>query len=80
MSLPNTICCLKLLEYIYFSRCSNFDNLPENLGNFKGLKELYLSGTTIKEVPSSIEDLTALALLILMIVIILCAFLVPFVL
>ena len=63
--LPNTICCLKLLEYIDLSRCSNFDKLPENLGNLKGLKELYLSGTTIKDVPSSIEGLTALTLLIL---------------
>ena len=63
--LPNTICCLKLLEYIDLYRCSTFDNLPENLGILKGLKKLYLSGTTIKEVPSSIEGLTALTLLIL---------------
>ena len=39
--------------------------LPENSGNLKGLKRLSLSGTTIKELPSSIEGLTALTLLTL---------------
>ena len=58
--LLSTICCLKLLECLDLSRCSNCDNLPENLGNLKGLEELYLSGTAIKELPSSIEGLTAL--------------------
>ena len=37
--------------------------LPDNLGNLKGLKRLSLSGTTIKELPSSIEGLIALTLL-----------------
>ena len=37
--------------------------LPDNLGNLEGLKKLSLSGTTIKELPSSIEGLTALTLL-----------------
>ena len=63
--LPSTIFSLKLLECLDLSGCSNCDNLPENLGNLRGLKELYLSGTTIKEVPSSIEGLTALTLLTL---------------
>ena len=45
--------------------CSNCDNLPENLGNLKGLKQLFLSGTTIKELPSSTESLTVLTLLTL---------------
>ena len=58
--LPSTICSLKSLEYLHLSRCSNFDNLPENLGNVKGLKGLDLSGTAIKELPSSIERLTSL--------------------
>ena len=51
---------MKLLECFDLSGCSNCDNLPENLGNLKGLKKLYVGGTTIKEVPSSIEGLTAL--------------------
>ena len=63
--LPNAICNLKLLESIGISRCSNSDNLPENRGNLNGLKKLYFSGTTIKELPSSIEGLTALTLLTL---------------
>ena len=63
--LLNTICSLKLLECLNLSGCLNCDNLPKNLGNLKSLKDLYLSGKTIKEVPSSIEDLTALTLLIL---------------
>ena len=63
--LPSTICSLKLLECLHLSKCSNCDNLLENLGNFKGLKMLFLSGTTIKELPSSIEGLTTVTFLIL---------------
>ncbi|XP_050245513.1 TMV resistance protein N-like isoform X4 [Quercus robur] len=58
--LPNTICCLKSLECLDLSGSSNFENLPENLGNVKGLKRLNLSGTAIKELPSSIECLPSL--------------------
>ena len=36
-----------------------------NLGNLKGLEELYSRGTTIKELPLSIEGLTALTFLTL---------------
>ena len=63
--LSSTICSLKLLECLDLFWCSNCDNLPENLGNLNGLKKLYLTGTTINELPSSIEDLTALTFLIL---------------
>ena len=63
--LPSLICCLKLPECLDLFGCSNCDNLPENLGSLKGLKKLYLSGTTIKVLPSSIECLMALALLTL---------------
>ena len=61
--LPFTICGLKLLECPDLPGCSNCDHLPENFGSLKGLKKLYLSGTTIKVLPSSIECLMALALL-----------------
>ncbi|XP_050257409.1 TMV resistance protein N-like isoform X30 [Quercus robur] len=63
--LPNTICSLNSLERLDLCGCSNFDNLPENLGNLKGLKMLYLSGTAIKELPSSIDGLTTLTSLTL---------------
>ena len=65
LCLPNTICSLKLLEFLDLSWCSNYDNLPENLGNLKGLEELYLSGTAIKELSSSTEGVTALTYLTL---------------
>jgi Leucine-rich repeat (LRR) protein len=54
LCLPSTICNLKSLEYLDLSRCSKLENLPENIGNVKGLRTLILSGTTIKNVPSSI--------------------------
>ena len=50
----------EIVECLDLSGCANFDNLPMNLGNLKGLKDLYLSGTVIKELPSSIEGLAAL--------------------
>ena len=65
MCLPGTVCSLKLLECLDLSERSNYDNLPENLGNLKGLKELYLSGTAIKELSSSIDGLTAVTSLTL---------------
>nr|XP_023923648.1 TMV resistance protein N-like [Quercus suber] len=64
--LPSTICSLNSLERLDLSECSNIDNLPENLGNLKGLKFLGLSGTSIKELPSSIERLTSLTSLTLL--------------
>ncbi|KAK9987256.1 hypothetical protein SO802_032207 [Lithocarpus litseifolius] len=65
LCLPSTICSLNSLECLDLCGCSNFDNLPENLGNLKGLKKLGLSGTAIKELPSSIDGLTTLLSLIL---------------
>ncbi|XP_050242459.1 disease resistance protein RUN1-like [Quercus robur] len=63
MCLPSAICSLKSLESLDISWCLKIDKLPKNLGNVKGLKMLKLSGTTIKELPSSIEHLTSLTLL-----------------
>ena len=45
---PSIICSLKLLKCLGLSECSNCDHLPGNLGNLKGIKKLYLSGTSIK--------------------------------
>ncbi|XP_050245514.1 disease resistance protein RPV1-like isoform X5 [Quercus robur] len=63
--LPNTICCLKSLECLDLSGSSNFENLPENLGNVKGLKMLHLDFTAIMELPSSIGGLIGLTSLTL---------------
>ena len=60
--LHSAICSLKCLECLDLFGCSNCDNLPENLGNLNGLKKVSLSGTTLKELQSSIEGLTALTL------------------
>uniref|UniRef100_A0A2N9FP54 TIR domain-containing protein n=1 Tax=Fagus sylvatica TaxID=28930 RepID=A0A2N9FP54_FAGSY len=61
--LPNTICNLKLLRHLDLFGCSNFENLPENLGNIEGLEILILSEVAIKELPSSVEGLTRLRFL-----------------
>ena len=60
MCLPSTICNLKSLIYLDLFGCSKFDNLPKNLGNVEGLKELNLSETAIKELPLSVERLKCL--------------------
>uniref|UniRef100_A0A2N9EHP6 TIR domain-containing protein n=1 Tax=Fagus sylvatica TaxID=28930 RepID=A0A2N9EHP6_FAGSY len=54
LCLPSTICNLKSLQSLDLSGCSKLENLPENIGNVKGLRTLILSGTAIKNVPSSI--------------------------
>ncbi|KAL4597620.1 hypothetical protein ACB092_11G002700 [Castanea dentata] len=54
VSLPNTICNLKLLKSLDLFGCLKFRNLPKNLGNVKGLELLNLCWTAIEDVPSSI--------------------------
>nr|XP_023874303.1 probable WRKY transcription factor 19 [Quercus suber] len=39
-SLPNVCCCLMSLKILILSGCSKINELPENLGNIKGLEEL----------------------------------------
>nr|XP_023896871.1 disease resistance protein TAO1-like [Quercus suber] len=58
--LSSTICSLKSLDEIILSRCSKFDKLPKDLGNIISLKKLNLSGTGIKELPSSVKFLIGL--------------------
>ena len=43
------------LKILTLSGCSKLDELPENLGNLKGLEELDLSGSAIKVLPTSIK-------------------------
>ncbi|XP_034889990.2 uncharacterized protein, partial [Populus alba] len=55
---PQSVNCK--LERLYLSGCSKITNFPENL---KDIRILYLRGTAIKEVPSSIQFLTRLEML-----------------
>uniref|UniRef100_A0A7N2MT80 Uncharacterized protein n=1 Tax=Quercus lobata TaxID=97700 RepID=A0A7N2MT80_QUELO len=43
------------LKILTLSGCSKLEELPENLGNLKGLEELDLSGSAIRMLPTSIR-------------------------
>ncbi|CAN6722756.1 unnamed protein product [Malus baccata var. baccata] len=58
--LPCSICQLKSLRYFTLSGCSNLEKFPEILEVMEELWCLYLDGTAIMELPSSIENLTGL--------------------
>nr|XP_023925283.1 disease resistance-like protein DSC1 [Quercus suber] len=61
--LPSSIFNLKLLRDVNFSGCSKLERLPENVGYAESVEELDMSGTTIREVPSSIGLLKNLKVL-----------------
>ncbi|KAK4570780.1 hypothetical protein RGQ29_029575 [Quercus rubra] len=52
--LLDTIFNLKLVREVLLKGCSKLDRLPENLGNAESLFALYLGGTAIRKLPSSI--------------------------
>ena len=54
---------MESLQILNFSGCSNFEKFPEVQGNMDNLSKLYLNGTAIKRLPSSIEYLHGLTLL-----------------
>nr|XP_023919224.1 TMV resistance protein N-like [Quercus suber] len=62
-SLPNACCYLMSLKILTLSGCSKINELPENLGNIKGLEELDVSETAITELPSSLGLLKNLKVL-----------------
>ncbi|KAH9725712.1 ADP-ribosyl cyclase/cyclic ADP-ribose hydrolase [Citrus sinensis] len=62
-SLSISLTRLKCLRTLKLSGCSKFRKFPEIWGSMKDLTELFLDGTSISEVPSSIELLTGLQLL-----------------
>ncbi|KAK9205246.1 hypothetical protein WN943_015513 [Citrus x changshan-huyou] len=62
-SLSISLTRLKCLRTLKLSGCSKFRKFPEIWGSMKDLTELFLDGTSITEVPSSIELLTGLQLL-----------------
>ncbi|KAK8329558.1 hypothetical protein V6Z12_A11G329500 [Gossypium hirsutum] len=61
-SLPTKI-GMESLEKLILSGCSNLQSLPEIDGKMECLLELYLDGTNIKDLPSSIENLRRLKVL-----------------
>ncbi|XP_061342551.1 disease resistance protein Roq1-like isoform X1 [Gastrolobium bilobum] len=66
----NCLCCIKLralppmkltsLEDLNLFGCSSLESFPEILGKMKHIEVLDLTNTNIKELPSSIENLTGL--------------------
>ncbi|XP_060973811.1 disease resistance protein RPV1-like [Cannabis sativa] len=58
--LPDTFCKLKSLWVLQLEGCSQLKSFPEILEPMEKLKGLYLKGTGIKEMPSSIENLVGL--------------------
>ncbi|XP_059627253.1 uncharacterized protein LOC132270059 [Cornus florida] len=62
-TLPLTIRRLRCLKTLILSGCSKLEKFLEILVNMECLSELYLDRTTIKELPSSIEQLTSLTLM-----------------
>ena len=56
---------LESLEVLILSGCSKFNKFPEILGPMKHLSNLYLDGTAINELPSSIENASGLVSLVL---------------
>ena len=52
---------MKSLEILILFGCSKIKKIPEFMGNMECLSKLYLDGTAITKLPSSIEHLTNLA-------------------
>lgn len=65
-SLPRSIFKLKSLKTLILSNCTRLKKLPEIQKNLKNLVELFLDGSGIIELPSSIGFLNGLVLLNLM--------------
>ncbi|KAH9288773.1 hypothetical protein KI387_032890 [Taxus chinensis] len=51
------------LQYLNFSGCTSMEDLPRHIDNGVSLKELYLTGTRIREVPANIGQLRKLEIL-----------------
>ncbi|TYI58113.1 hypothetical protein E1A91_D11G331100v1 [Gossypium mustelinum] len=58
--LPNSFYKLKSLSRFYLTGCSRLEIFPEVMDTMEWLKDLDLSGTALKELPSSIDNLIVL--------------------
>ncbi|KAL5843211.1 hypothetical protein ACOSQ4_009169 [Xanthoceras sorbifolium] len=56
-SLPSSICEWKSLKSLPIYGCSKLDELPDDIGTLEYLKAFNISGTAIRELPSSITKL-----------------------
>ncbi|XP_031258177.1 TMV resistance protein N-like [Pistacia vera] len=65
VSFPSDVYGLKSLKILNLYGCSKLDKLPQNLGEVKCLEELDASGTSIRQVPSSLVCLRSLETLAL---------------
>ncbi|KAJ4829585.1 hypothetical protein Tsubulata_050359, partial [Turnera subulata] len=66
ISIPDTICNLTGLEWLYCSSCENLESLPNGIGRLKRLKRLDMEGCSkIRSLPSDIGGLTSLEYLVL---------------
>ncbi|XP_030497361.2 disease resistance protein RPV1 isoform X1 [Cannabis sativa] len=61
--LPTNIFQLKCLSNLYLCNCSSLKNIPEIMWPVESLTELYLRGTGIEKLPSSIGNLISLVTL-----------------
>ncbi|RVW96819.1 TMV resistance protein N [Vitis vinifera] len=64
-SLPSSIFGFKSLATLSCSGCSQLESFPEILQDMESLRKLFLDGTAIKEIPSSIQRLRVLQYLLL---------------
>ncbi|GKF37194.1 TMV resistance protein N-like protein, partial [Tanacetum coccineum] len=53
--IPDSICFSKFLKVLDPRGCSNLQDLPMYLSNIDSLEEIYISGTSIEELPLSID-------------------------
>ena len=60
LSLPKTICYLKSLAFLSCWGCSQLKSFPDIWEVMENLRELYLDGTAIEELPTSIRSLKGL--------------------
>ena len=60
LALPSCVFKLKSLEGLFLLNCFRLKKLPEIEENMESLKSLYLAGTGLRELPSSVEHLNGL--------------------
>ena len=58
--LPSSICRLEFLHGIYLHGCSNLEAFPDIIKDMENIGRLELMGTSLKELPPSIEHLKGL--------------------